>query len=104
MEENNLFDILDNQILKEAGKEEIIAIANLVKMCLNLNRKKRPTLKEVAKELEVVPQLSQKGSNPHQNFEEVVLKNEMSELHDAVVSTSTIAGMDSGIASLTLDS
>ncbi|KAF5457930.1 hypothetical protein F2P56_022001 [Juglans regia] len=92
MEENNLFDIIDNQVLKEAKKEEIIAVANLVKRCLNLNGKKRPTMKEVAKELEAVLQMSQ-------NFEDVlVFKNEMFDQYD-VVSTSTIVGMDSGIAS-----
>ncbi|KAG2711407.1 hypothetical protein I3760_04G075400, partial [Carya illinoinensis] len=52
MEENNLFDIIDNRVLKEAKKEEIIAVANLDKRCLNLSGKKRPTMKEVAKELE----------------------------------------------------
>ncbi|XP_042976795.1 wall-associated receptor kinase-like 1 [Carya illinoinensis] len=52
MEENNLFDILDNQVLKETEKEKIIAVANLAKRCLNLKGKKRPTMREVAMELE----------------------------------------------------
>ncbi|KAG2711404.1 hypothetical protein I3760_04G075100 [Carya illinoinensis] len=92
MEENNLFDIIDNRVLKEAKKEEIIAVANLVKRCLNLSGKKRPTMKEVAKELEAVLQMPQ-------NFEEVlVLKNEMFDQYN-VVSTSTIASMDNGRAS-----
>ncbi|KAG7982750.1 hypothetical protein I3843_04G069200 [Carya illinoinensis] len=92
MEENNLFDIIDNRVLKEAKKEEIITVANLVKRCLNLSGKKRPTMKEVAKELEAVLQMSQ-------NFEEVlVLKNEMFDQYN-VVSTSTIASMDNGRAS-----
>ncbi|XP_057998157.1 wall-associated receptor kinase-like 2 [Hevea brasiliensis] len=33
-------------------EEEIIEVANLAKRCLNLNGKKRPTMKEVAMELE----------------------------------------------------
>ncbi|KAL0009085.1 hypothetical protein SO802_010587 [Lithocarpus litseifolius] len=48
MEENNLFNIIDARIMKDAKKEEIIAVANLAKMCLNLSGKKRPTMKEVA--------------------------------------------------------
>ncbi|XP_042974584.1 wall-associated receptor kinase-like 10 [Carya illinoinensis] len=92
MEENNLFDIIDNRVLKEAKKEEIIAVANLVKRCLNLSGKKRPTMKKVAKELEGVLQMPQ-------NLEEVlVLKNEMFDQYN-VVSTSTIASKDSSIAS-----
>ncbi|KAF5457935.1 hypothetical protein F2P56_022006, partial [Juglans regia] len=41
MEGNNLFDILDNRILKEAEKEKLLAVANLAKRCLNLNGKER---------------------------------------------------------------
>nr|POE50210.1 wall-associated receptor kinase-like 9 [Quercus suber] len=40
MEEKNLFDIIDARVRKDAKKEEIIAVANLAKMCLNLIGKK----------------------------------------------------------------
>ncbi|XP_048434338.1 LOW QUALITY PROTEIN: wall-associated receptor kinase-like 1 [Pyrus x bretschneideri] len=59
MEENRLFDILHARVMKEAGKDEIMAVANLAQRCLNLNGKKRPTMKEVAAELEAI-QLSVK--------------------------------------------
>ncbi|KAK3438489.1 hypothetical protein EUGRSUZ_C03105 [Eucalyptus grandis] len=52
MEENRLFDIVDAQVLKEGKKEEIASFANLAKRCLNLNGRSRPTMKEVAMELE----------------------------------------------------
>ncbi|KAL3746909.1 hypothetical protein ACJRO7_015790 [Eucalyptus globulus] len=52
MEENQLFDIVDAQVLKEDKKEEIALVANLAKRCLNLNGRNRPTMKEVAMELE----------------------------------------------------
>ncbi|XP_012846953.1 PREDICTED: wall-associated receptor kinase-like 1 [Erythranthe guttata] len=52
MEENLLFEILDARVLKEGKREEIVAIAELAKRCLNLNGKRRPTMKEVAMELE----------------------------------------------------
>ncbi|KAH9780108.1 Wall-associated receptor kinase-like 2 [Citrus sinensis] len=51
MKENRLFEVLDDRVLKEAEKEEIIPVATLAKRCLNLNGKKRPTMKEVAFEL-----------------------------------------------------
>jgi hypothetical protein len=70
VDENNLFDIIDSQVLKEGKKEEIIAVANLVKGCLNLNGKKRPTVKEVAMELEVV-QMLQKAPKLLQNYDEL---------------------------------
>ncbi|KAM5577536.1 wall-associated receptor kinase-like 22 [Rosa sericea] len=54
MEENSLFDIIDARVMKDGGKEEIIAVANLAKRCLDLNGKKRPTMKEVAATLEEI--------------------------------------------------
>ncbi|ESR54355.1 hypothetical protein CICLE_v10024305mg, partial [Citrus x clementina] len=51
MKENRLFEVLDDRVLKEAEKEEIITVAMLAKRCLNLNGRKRPTMKEVAFEL-----------------------------------------------------
>lgn len=52
MEENRLYDFLDDQALKVGQKEEIMTIANLATRCLNLSGKRRPTMKEVAMELE----------------------------------------------------
>jgi hypothetical protein len=84
--------------VKDAEKEEIIIVMNLAKMCLNLNGKKRPTMKEVAKQLEAIPML-QKALNVQQNYEEVeYAKTEMYEQWDAI-SLSTMSGMDSGVAS-----
>ncbi|KAF8404136.1 hypothetical protein HHK36_009016 [Tetracentron sinense] len=48
VKENRLFDILDAKVVTKGGKEELIIVSNLAKRCLNLNRKKRPTMKEVA--------------------------------------------------------
>ncbi|KAM3743383.1 hypothetical protein ACB098_07G141000 [Castanea mollissima] len=98
MEENNLFDIIDARVMKEAKQEEIIAVANLAKMCLNMKGKKRPTMKEVAMQLEAVQTL-QKTPNVQQNHEEVEYAGtEMYEQWDAV-STSTMSGANSGVAS-----
>ena len=52
MKENSLFDILDPMVMNNGPKEEIIAVAKLAKRSLNLNGKKRPTMKQVAMELE----------------------------------------------------
>ncbi|KAF8007065.1 hypothetical protein BT93_K1156 [Corymbia citriodora subsp. variegata] len=57
MEENRLLDIVDAQVLKEGNKEEIASVANLAKRCLNLNGRNRPTMKEVAMELERIKKL-----------------------------------------------
>ncbi|ESR40350.1 hypothetical protein CICLE_v10025012mg [Citrus x clementina] len=51
MKEERLFEILGAQVMKEGGEDEIITVAKLTKRCLNLNGKKRPTMREVASEL-----------------------------------------------------
>jgi len=54
MKENQVYEILDGRVAKEAMKDEILAIANLAMRCLRLNGKKRPTMKEVSLELEAL--------------------------------------------------
>jgi hypothetical protein len=65
-------------------------VANLVKRCMDLNGKKRPTMKEVAMELEAV-QMLQKAPNLEQNYEE--LEYVQAEMHKPwnVVASSTIS-------------
>ncbi|KAK8571588.1 hypothetical protein V6N13_047256 [Hibiscus sabdariffa] len=52
MKENSLLDIVDPLVQNGGTEEEIVAVAKLAKRCLNLNGKKRPTMKQVALELE----------------------------------------------------
>ncbi|PPS13326.1 hypothetical protein GOBAR_AA07322 [Gossypium barbadense] len=54
MQENSLFNILDPMVVKDGPEQEIIVVALLAKRCLNLNGKKRPTMKQVAMELELI--------------------------------------------------
>ncbi|KAK5802297.1 hypothetical protein PVK06_029883 [Gossypium arboreum] len=54
MQENSLFSILDPMVVKDGPEQEIIVVALLAKRCLNLNGKKRPTMKQVAMELELI--------------------------------------------------
>ncbi|PPS12690.1 hypothetical protein GOBAR_AA07942 [Gossypium barbadense] len=52
MEENHLLDIVDVEIGKDGQKDEVVAVAELAKRCLNIDGRYRPTMKEVAMELE----------------------------------------------------
>ncbi|XP_012455323.1 wall-associated receptor kinase 2 [Gossypium raimondii] len=52
MEENHLLDIVDAEIGKDDQKDEVLAVAEIAKRCLNLDGRYRPTMKEVAMELE----------------------------------------------------
>ncbi|KAL8156502.1 hypothetical protein AgCh_001557 [Apium graveolens] len=70
MEEKRVLDILDPRIIKEGGKEEIMAFSKLAFRCLNLNGRKRPRMKQVAAELESI-RLSHGLSNTELHYEEV---------------------------------
>ena len=72
MEKNCLFDIIDKRVMKEGKQEHIIAGANLAYRCLELNGRKRPTMKEVTLELERIRRLDRK-SDPQQYHEEIEL-------------------------------
>ncbi|KAM7481424.1 hypothetical protein LguiB_006007 [Lonicera macranthoides] len=70
MAENRIFDIIDERVRNESRKEEIIGVANLARRCLNLSGKKRPTMKEVAMELEAI-KMSKGASTIQQHYENV---------------------------------
>lgn len=99
MERNNLETILDSQILKQGGREELIAIAKLAQRCLNLKGKNRPTMKEVVLELEGIRMSQPFSTNIETTFQGVNLHKEKSMLlsNDDYTWTSTI---DSTISSL----
>ncbi|CAA3008915.1 wall-associated receptor kinase 5-like [Olea europaea subsp. europaea] len=52
LKENSLYAILEKLVANEGHKEDIIAVSKLAKRCLKLNARKRPSMKEVASELE----------------------------------------------------
>ncbi|XP_062106952.1 wall-associated receptor kinase-like 10 isoform X1 [Humulus lupulus] len=60
MQRNQVFDILDTSVL-EGPRDEILAVANIAKRCLNLNSRKRPSMKEVTVELEGI-EISKRAS------------------------------------------
>ncbi|KAK2995149.1 hypothetical protein RJ640_002402 [Escallonia rubra] len=70
-EENRLFEIFDPRVLNEGTKVELMAVANLARLCLNLNGKNRPTMKEVATELEGIGTSKNKSSTLQTTFQEV---------------------------------
>ncbi|KAJ0703104.1 putative protein kinase RLK-Pelle-WAK family [Helianthus annuus] len=54
MEEGRVMSILDAMVVKEGTMDELMIVANLAMRCLNLNGRYRPTMKEVAIELESI--------------------------------------------------
>lgn len=85
MEENKIFDILDERLMEQDREEEVIAVANLARRCLNLNGRKRPTIREVAIELEQI-RLSKGALHAQQS------SKELENIRDEVPNVWEIAG------------
>ncbi|KAK4709486.1 hypothetical protein R3W88_030411 [Solanum pinnatisectum] len=52
IKENRLFQVLETRVLREGSFEQCQGVAELAKRCLTLTSEERPTMKEVAMELE----------------------------------------------------
>ncbi|KAK4264686.1 hypothetical protein QN277_025828 [Acacia crassicarpa] len=52
MKEDNLWQILDNRVLDQKNAEQLKEVAFLARRCIRMNGEERPTMKEVATELE----------------------------------------------------
>ncbi|KAK9069131.1 hypothetical protein SSX86_013247 [Deinandra increscens subsp. villosa] len=54
MEEGRVMSIFDARVINEGSRDELLIVANLAMRCLNFSGKYRPTMKEVAAELETI--------------------------------------------------
>jgi serine/threonine protein kinase len=82
LEENRLFDILDARVMN-GGKQEIMAVADLAKRCLNLKGRKRPTMRDAAVELERIFQLQGKDYHVERTTSEIgYVRNRKTEVWD----------------------
>ncbi|KAK4731137.1 hypothetical protein R3W88_024125 [Solanum pinnatisectum] len=65
MKNNSLFQILDDRVVREGGVEQLQEIGELIKSCLHLHGEDRPTMKEVAMELERLRKFTSPWTNAH---------------------------------------
>ncbi|XP_022722500.1 wall-associated receptor kinase-like 1 [Durio zibethinus] len=101
MKENSLFDILDPMVRNNGTEEEIIAVAKLAKRSLNLNGKKRPTMKQIAKELERI-RASEEANAIEQSVDEYSDTDDMIE-PSAITSCSTSRSIINDSVTLPMD-
>nr|POE59622.1 wall-associated receptor kinase 5 [Quercus suber] len=72
MKENRLFEVLGKHIAKEGNAEQLKEVAILAKKCLKLKGEDRPTMKEVATELEGLRKMEKHSwVNFDSNFDEI---------------------------------
>ncbi|KAD7477881.1 hypothetical protein E3N88_01017 [Mikania micrantha] len=93
VKENRLFEIVEPRLLREGTLEQLQAVGNLVKRCLSFIGDDRPTMREVAMELEGLrkftthPWVQQHTCN--NETKSLVLEVEQSDLYDVPLSYST---------------
>ncbi|XP_019187826.1 PREDICTED: wall-associated receptor kinase 2-like [Ipomoea nil] len=68
---NQLFKILDRRVLREGALEQTQKVAELAKRCLHMNGEDRPTMKEVAMELEALRKFNRQSWSHGEQVHEV---------------------------------
>ncbi|XP_076895597.1 wall-associated receptor kinase 2-like [Bidens hawaiensis] len=83
--ENHLYEVVEQRILREGSLEQIQAIGDLVKRCLNPHGRDRPTMKEVVVELDNLRKFTTHPWTQQQTFQEtrsLVLDVEQLDLYE----------------------
>ncbi|KAD3067714.1 hypothetical protein E3N88_35594 [Mikania micrantha] len=108
LKENRLFQILEPRVVREGTLEQLQQISELVNRCLNLTADERPTMREVAIELEGLrkftqhPWASRDGDEENTNLMSTL--KEETDLYEASINPyssneeiSSAFGIDSGL-------
>ncbi|XP_076895600.1 wall-associated receptor kinase 2-like [Bidens hawaiensis] len=83
--ENHLYEVVEQRVLREGSLEQIQAIGDLVKRCLNPHGRDRPTMKEVVVELDNLRKFTTHPWTQQQTFQEtrsLVLDVEQLDLYE----------------------
>ncbi|KAK1355653.1 Protein kinase domain-containing protein [Heracleum sosnowskyi] len=105
LKENRLFQILEPRVVREGTLDQLEKAAQLVKSCLNLNGEERPTMKEVAMEIESLSKFTKHlQANQHRSEESTSLTGhteaQFSDLYEISPSCYDNGGNDSELYSL----
>ncbi|XP_057975615.1 wall-associated receptor kinase 2-like [Malania oleifera] len=100
MRENRLFQILEARVANEAGREQVVAVAELTRRCLRMRGDERPTMKEVMMELEGLRRMERHPWADHRGAEDeeerARLLDEESDLYPVAVGLSAAAHSNGG--------
>ncbi|KAL8034904.1 hypothetical protein ABFX02_12G061100 [Erythranthe guttata] len=101
VKEDRLFQVVDQRVLREGSMEQIQAAGQLVKRCLKMEGEERPTMREVAMELEGLRKFS-KNPWAQQPPEEqgAPSTREQADLYAVPISQDFSTGQYSGMQSL----
>ncbi|XP_044475218.1 putative wall-associated receptor kinase-like 16 [Mangifera indica] len=97
LKQGYLFEIFENRILKDGNEEQLKEVAQLAKTCLNVKGEERPTMREVAMELDGLRKMHKHSwVNAQLNQEETEhLLHDNSNVHNCGDGSSITMGYDS---------
>ncbi|CAI9298656.1 unnamed protein product [Lactuca saligna] len=103
LKENRLFQILDPRVVREGSLDQLQEIGELVKQCVKLTSDERPTMKEVATQLEGLRKFTQHPWANQQGEEEntslIHTENEQEDLYGVSINPySTTVELSSGFS------
>ncbi|KAJ4759064.1 Wall-associated kinase family protein [Rhynchospora pubera] len=75
-DEDRLLQVIDPPVVGEAAAEELYIMAHLTKRCLNTKGEERPTMKQVALELEALMRRNQQGQTGNEEMEPLLVTRE----------------------------
>lgn len=104
VKENRLYKILEPRVLREGSLEQIHAVAELAKRCLKLVGEERPTMKEVAMELERLRKVSNHPwVQPDGHEETMGLMSEQSDLYSTATTVNSTIKQSSDLYSVSIN-
>ncbi|KAI3953297.1 hypothetical protein MKX01_042292 [Papaver californicum] len=100
MKGNNVLHVVDTRVVADGNRQQVLAVAKLAKRCLSLKSEDRPTMKEVAMELESLRKLSSSTHASMQdhyrkhNEERTDLASEPTDLYTVTISQYSVGDSD----------
>ncbi|KAL7586665.1 hypothetical protein Lser_V15G39377 [Lactuca serriola] len=102
LKENRLFQILDPRVVREGSLDQLQEIGELVKRCVKLTSDERPTMKEVATQLEGLRKFTQHpwaNLGDEENTSLIHTENEQEDLYgESINPYSTTVELSSGFS------
>ncbi|KAL7133980.1 hypothetical protein ABFS83_12G175600 [Erythranthe nasuta] len=101
VKEDRLFQVVDPRVLREGSIEQIQSVGQLVKRCLKMEGEERPTMREVAMELEALRKFSKNpwAQEPPED-QGAPSTSEQADLYAVPISQDFSTGQYSGMQSL----
>ncbi|KAI3861081.1 hypothetical protein MKX03_021919 [Papaver bracteatum] len=93
MEKNDVFKLIEPRVANEGNREQLMAVAELAKRCLNKKGAERPTMKQVSAELESLSKFQIHNQQSHEQKSDLLV-DEPADLYSIPVSSYTSGNSD----------